>query len=407
MNKERFRTILSDIAILAICFFAGAGNYMNAAINSFQQAFPNISQSTIMLVSTLPCLIAVPVMLAAGRLVGRAVTYRQISIIGTVLIIAGGLLPFFITASWAFVLFCRAILGIGAGCYAVRNSYIIHTVPPEKLIPFTGYSTVALTIGGSAAGPIVGTLVEKSWNYAFLYNTVPVLILLFVVFGMKEPEKLPQPSLSGQGDRFGPGRLSWRIYFYALTQLLIIGTLYPMTVSGVSIFFDAYGLGSPAVAGALMSLFPLSGVIGNLFLNRIMKTFDRFTVSAMALLVILSAALCLLSRTLVAVSVSYALAGFGYHVIIGVLQVYNGLEAPPEKIAVGSTMILACKSIGIFLSSYFITLCTALFRLEGRIGVENAFLGCLIIYILLLVFSSVIDITPAESDLRHSDAECP
>ena len=77
-------------------------------------------------------------MLPAGRLVGRKLTYRFISITGTILIIVGGLLPFFITGSWACVLFCRAILGIGAGCYGVRNSYIIRSVAPEKLVSFTG-----------------------------------------------------------------------------------------------------------------------------------------------------------------------------------------------------------------------------------------------------------------------------
>ena len=386
--------ILNDISVLAICFFAGAGNYMNAAINTFQEAFPEIEQSVIMLVSTLPSVIAVPSMLLAGRLVGSKVSYKALSILGSVLIVLGGVTPFFVTGSWTFILLCRAMLGVGAGMYGVRNSFIIRSVPPEKIVLMTGLSTVALTVGGSFSGPAVGALASVGWNYAFLYDLVPVIILILVIVGMKEPEKLPEIPKDGAGGKRSAGKLSWKICFYALTQLLIIGTLYPMTVSGVSIYFDRYGLGSPALAGLVMSLFPLLGVVGNLFLNRIMKLFRRFTIPVMAFLVILGAGFSLIFHSLITTAVSYSLAGFGYHVIIGVLQVYNGLEAPPEKLAVGSTLILASKSVGIFLSSYFIMACTWAFDLKNRIGIENAFLGCIIVYALLLLFTVLVRVTP-------------
>ena len=51
--KKTSSNLLNYIAVLAICCFAGAGNYMNAAMNTFQQAFPSIDQSTIMTVFTL------------------------------------------------------------------------------------------------------------------------------------------------------------------------------------------------------------------------------------------------------------------------------------------------------------------------------------------------------------------
>lgn len=387
-------SILNYIAILAVCFFAGTGNFMNAAINTFEKAFPTVSQPTIMMVSTLPCLIAVPVMLLAGRLVGRKVSYRAVIITGTVLIILGGVTPYFIKDSWTLVLICRAVLGIGAGCYGVRNSHIIRSVPSDKLIQFTGYSTVALTVGGTAAGPVVGWLAGKGWNVPFLYDLVPVIILVLVIIGLKEPEKLPEQTLTAEKGIKGEGKLSWRIYFYALTQLLIIGTLYPMCVSGASIYFDAYGLGTPALAGTVMSLFPLFGVIGNLFLKRFMDTFKRFTIPAMGLLVIISALMVFFWHSMASVIIGYTLAGIGYHIIIGVLQVYNGIEAPPEKLAVGSTMILACKSVGIFLSSYFITLCAMIFGFKDRISVENSYVGCMIVYTLLILFTLIKDVSP-------------
>lgn len=399
-NDTRTGDTLNLIAILAICFFAGTGNYMNAAVHTFQQAFPAISQSSVMLVSTLPGLIAVPVMLLAGRLVGRRVTYRRICILGTVMILTGGLLPVVLPANWTLILICRAILGVGAGCYGVRNSFIIRSVPPEKAAALTGYSTVALTAGGSVSGVIVGALALGGWRFAFLYNLFPFFILFLVVFGLREPPT-PLPAASEASGPFGSGKLSWRIWFYALTQFLIIVSLYPMTISGVSIFFAAYGLGSSAIAGAVMSLFPLSGVVGNLFLDRILGRLRRHTIPVMTLVVISSVILCLAFHTMPAVAASYILAGFGYHIIIGTLQVYNGLEAPPDRTAAGSTMILAGKSVGIFLSGYFITLCDAVFHLRDRISLENSFLGCLFVYLALLAFSVIVDVSPKGQEVKN------
>ena len=395
------RKTLNYIAILAVCFFAGAGNFMNAAINTFQEAFPDISQSTIMLVSTLPCLISVPVMLLAGRLVGRRISYRAVSITGAALIVTGGVLPFFLTGNWYVILLCRAVLGVGAGCFGVRNSFIIRSVPPEQIISFTGYSTVALTVGGTLGGPVVGALVAKGWNYAFLYDLVPLIVLFLVIFGLREPERLPEPVPDTEKKGRSGRRLSWKIYFYALTQLLIVGTVYPMTVSGVSIFFDAYELGSPAVAGLVMSLFPLSGVLGNFFLKRIMRLFGRFTISVMCVVTVVGALVTLFFHSIAAAAVSYSLAGLGYHIIIGVLQVYNGMEAPPEKMALGSTLILACKSVGIFLSSYFITVCVWIFALKGHIDVENAYLGCAVVYGLLTLFTVCVNVAPLKDRSRE------
>ncbi len=395
------KKIMNYVAILAVCFFSGTGNFMNAAIHTFQEAFPNISQSTIMLVSTLPGLIGVPVMLLAGRLVGRKLSYRFICITGTILIILGGMMPYFITTSWAFILVCRAILGIGAGCYGIRNSFIIRSVSPEKQAAFTGYSTVALTLGGTLSGPVVGALATKSWNSAFLYNAVPIIILILVIIGMREPEPAPEEEIPAASKTSSTDKLSWKIYFYAVLQLLILGCLYPMTVSGASIFFAEYKLGSASVAGTVMSLFPLSGVIGNMFLTQIMRSLKKYTIPAMAFLVIISGALCLLFHTMIAVVISFILAGLGYHIIIGVLQVYNGLEAPPSKLAVGSTLILACKNVGIFLSSYYIILCTWIFNLPNRINVENAFLGCIIIYTLIALFTIFVNVTPSKNTAEN------
>ena len=81
-------------------FFSSPGNMMNAAIAKFMQAFPEMSQSTIMLVITLPSLISMPVMLFIGSIVGKKVNYKTIAVLAPLLTIIGGVGPYFFSSNW-------------------------------------------------------------------------------------------------------------------------------------------------------------------------------------------------------------------------------------------------------------------------------------------------------------------
>lgn len=94
---------------------------MNAAIAKFMQAFPEMSQSTIMLVITLPSLISMPVMLFIGSIVGKKVNYKTIAVLAPLL---------------------------------------AKSVPEEKLSAFTGYGMAIMSGRGALLGILVGMLAE-------------------------------------------------------------------------------------------------------------------------------------------------------------------------------------------------------------------------------------------------------
>lgn len=95
-NKNK---ILNYIAIIAMFTTAAGGTLENSAIQSFIEAWPNISTATIRLMITLPSLVSMFVMMFIGKVVGTKVSYRLVAIAGFGCMLIGGVIPFFIHPS--------------------------------------------------------------------------------------------------------------------------------------------------------------------------------------------------------------------------------------------------------------------------------------------------------------------
>ena len=94
MEHKKTLTFLNYAAILSIFFFSGGGTFMNAAVETMIQAWPELSVTMVRMVTSLPCLVSLPVAILTGRLAGRKISYRFCALFGTILILVGGWLRF-------------------------------------------------------------------------------------------------------------------------------------------------------------------------------------------------------------------------------------------------------------------------------------------------------------------------
>ena len=125
MTQKKQLKITNYAAILSIFLFSGAGSFMNAAVQTMMDAWPELSATTVRLVTSLPSLISLPITIFIGSIAGKKLSYRFCAILGTALIAIAGVAPFFLHSNWMMILFFRALVGIGVGFVAMRNSLII------------------------------------------------------------------------------------------------------------------------------------------------------------------------------------------------------------------------------------------------------------------------------------------
>lgn len=412
MTQKKQLTIMNYVAILSIFLFSGAGSFMNAAVQTMMDAWPQYSASTIRLVTSLPSLLSIPITILIGGIAGKRLSHRFCAIFGTALILIAGIAPFFFTSSWILILVFRAIVGVGVGFVAMRNSLIIQTVPEEKQASIIGYGSALMNAGGMLAGPIVGILAGFGWNYSFLFDLLALVPVLFMIFYLKEPKAAEKNPSSMNYNAFGntlssvncdsaentlssvncvAAKNNWRVYYYVAMQFVCTMALYPL-LSGMSSYMSSHHIGSAFTAGLTNSIYCLAGVLINLVLNQLLKLLKQYMLPVMCFIFSIGMGIIVFCPSVPMIMIGAILAGITFNTMMSVFQLYNGKTASSQTVTFFSTLLIAALSLGNFISVYFIELCHALFHRSTDI--ESTYFGSMICYLIMGILALVVKAAP-------------
>ncbi len=436
-------------AILSIFFFSGGGTFMNAAVQTMIEAWPQLSVTSVRMVTSLPCLVSLPVAILTGRLAGKRISYRFCAILGTALMLVGGAAPYFFHRSWTLILVFRTLLGIGVGFTGMRNALILGSVPEDKKSAMIGYGSSAMNACAMLAGLVVGILAGISWKAPFLFNLLAAAALLLVTFYLKEPEKdhtaeinmaegneteIKETENSGAtvktAEKPGKNPEGWKILVYIVLQFVLTTALYPV-LSGMSTYMAARNIGSSFTAGISTFVYGLFGVLINLILNRLIQTFRQYMLPVMCLCfsagmalvlfvpalpavlagmalvlfvpalpaVLAGVALVLFVPALPAVLAGVALISSGFNTLMSLFQVYNGKVSTPAQVGLTSTIIIAVLNLGNFASVYYINACHMIFSRASDI--ESTYFGSMLLYAAVAVLALIVKPAPKDEYKRQ------
>lgn len=370
---------LNYIAILLLFSTMGAGTFENPALQTIMNAFPDISESSIRMMITLPCLSSMITMLCIGPFAGTLLSYKNMILIGLITIFVCGILPFLIHLPWIMILVSRMTLGIGVGFCSIRNALLIKSVPQNKISQFIGYGNVIASFTVVLLSPIVGSLSHYGWQYAFLCNSFAFICFILAFFFIKEPDNI-EKSKTDKQQVMSKDKIPYIVYGYMIIQLIATCILYPL-LSGISSLLSEININDATIAGYMISLYTCGGVLSNFLLPRTEKILQKNAISYSCLMTALGNSLIIFSHHLLLVGLGIFLSGFHFSIISSLLQVYNGKMSQSYLVARTSTLILATNQLGIFLSSYFIDLTSHLNLLT--IPIKNVYFSTMIIFICL------------------------
>lgn len=407
MTQKKQLTIMNYAAILSIFLFSGAGSFMNAAMQTMMNAWPEYSAATIRLATSLPSLLSIPITILIGKIAGKHLSHRFCAIFGTLLIFSAGIAPFFFSSNWILILFFRAVVGIGVGFVAMRNSLIIQTVPDDHQASIIGYGSALMNAGGMLAGPIVGILAGYKWNFSFLFDFFALFPVLLMIFYLKEPEKnfstcnaASYCTNSMQNHHISTTvKDNWRVYYYVIMQFVCTMALYPL-LSGMSSYMDSHHIGSSFTAGMTNSIYCFAGVLINLVLNQLIKILKQYILPVMCFLFSVSMGIIVFFPTVPMIMFGAILAGISFNTMMSVFQLYNGKTASPQTVTFFSTLLIAALSLGNFVSVYFIELCHLLFH--RTTDIESTYYGSMLFYLLMGILALTLKLAPDYLHTRNN-----
>ncbi|UWG95348.1 MFS transporter [Dehalobacter sp. DCM] len=346
MNKN----VTLKVSILSIFFLNMAPTLVIPALHRLSAAFPEIPFSTIVLAQTLPCLLMIPVALISGALAGKKVKFRTMNIIGIILFIIGGITPFFLS-NFTSILLSRVLFGIGIGIISpMGNALVLKFYHGQDRVNLVGIGNVFVMSGGIMMQLASGFLCAISWQYTFLVHLIAIIPLLLVILLLPEPDK--EIENDHHKEKL---RMPFAVYGYTLMFGIMVMLNYTMVLN-ISTIMAERSLGSPALAGLVLSLFTAGGMLAGLVFGNVYKLTAKYTIALGLLITAAGLGFADFAGNIIIFALGSLVTGIGFSTVMPAVIVEIGAIAPPASIGMATGMVIALMNGGMFFSPYYMAL---------------------------------------------------
>jgi MFS family permease len=256
MKNNMLKPAILSLSLITVM----SGAAVAPAIAQIAAAFPDISQTAIKSILTLPAVFIIVFSLIAGRLSSR-MPKRSILAAGLLFYLVGGVGGGFAN-SFELLLLSRAVLGIGVGLIMpLSTGLIADFFDGEERTKLIGYSTAASNLGGIIATMTAGGLAVLSWRYTFGVYGLGLIVLILVLLFLPEPETATSASTKRQ-------KLPRVVYAWAGGAFALMIAFYAIPVN-LAIFIRDNNLGDASTAGLALAVATAWGFVAGLFYGRV------------------------------------------------------------------------------------------------------------------------------------------
>lgn len=375
-------TKLNTFAILSFCFVAYSQTAINPIINQLILAYPDVTDSTARMVSTIPAISTFIFALLAGAFVGQKIGYRTLCGLSCIFWTIGGLMPIIINQQFKYILVSRLIFGIGTGFALCYNALIINTYPENQRVVMLGLAVLMVNAGSILTQIVAGYFGEIQWQYAFyVYIICPIEFFVVLRF-LKEPliTHTNEEGKSGFNVRINGIK---KTISFSIIVLIASLSIWPIS-SGMAIFVSDRNYGSSAIAGAILSVYTLGGALAGSMIKTT-KKLNGYAIPIVFAVISVGFAIILMSNNLLLLALGAILCGMGYFSIKPMLTLLLSYELPKKTMAFSSTVLLAATNLGIFISNVWIELMNTMLAHFFNSELERSFFAGIVINALIAV----------------------
>lgn len=342
---------LGAAAILTLYLISMGAMVITPAMATFAAHFEG---KNVAWFSTLPTLFVVVGTFISGKVMGKKMKYRTLTILATLLYLIGGCAPAFFD-NYALTLVCRAILGVGLGMLSpLGSALIIGLYKGQKQASMLGYGTLCMNAGGIVLQMVGGALAEINWQLVFFGHAFCLLGLIMAFF-LPEPEA-PAPEAAVEA---GPKeKMSKAVYGIAILFCLFNILNYPIMMN-ISTLFVERGAGTATNAATSLSLYTVAGCVAGLVFGKIFQFAKKWSISLGYLLCGLGALVLYVGSNQLIMTIGMMMIGFGFSIIMPAFLAWVGLATPASTVAAATSLVMALMNLGGFISTFWLNLLSA------------------------------------------------
>jgi MFS family permease len=355
MNEIKKETntgsFLAVLGVMAAFLVSQNAFIINPALSSLAAEYPNMPYSSILLLSTIVTLFAMPFSIIGGIVVGKKAKYKTICCLATILVFAGGLAPYFVKPYTA-VLVLRIVVGIGTGLMVpLGNALVMRLYTGQKQANLLGLGTSVMNIAGIVYQIIAGIVCAVSVNYTWLLYLFMIIPFFLMLFFLPEPEKIVTQTAEAHGKKT---KLPITVYIVSLAYGTLFMMYYPLLLN-MSAIVEGEGLGTAALAGTILSMYSIGGMIAGFAFGLVMKALGRkWTIPVCLVIHVLALGICYYAKSPVILMAGVIVTGITIFTIWPAVMTDFTATLPQESVAGAGGIFSAVLSFGGFLASPFV-----------------------------------------------------
>lgn len=322
--------------------------------------FPDVSQTMIQNLISIPCIVIIPTTLIVGKLM-QITAKKYIVLVGIVCFFIGGVSPAFMT-SFTAILAMRALLGVGVGvCQVVSTALAVENFEGVEQEKVQGMLQTFQMLGAAFMVFVGGSLADIKWSYAFYVHflAVAAFILVLAFIMVRKPVRKTE---SGEKQKVHLTAKTWGWAAYML-GLFIVFQIYNI---GYSYIIDIKGLGTASDAGLGVAFFTIAGMVMGIIYGGVVKVVKNYSIALACGLIIVSYICITFANSLIMCYAGSVFYGLSVAMAIPGVFFNTGLSTDARSASMAVSIVTCAQNFGQFLCPYIVN------PIAGGLDSENS-----------------------------------
>lgn len=371
------------IGVLAVSAMGMASLAITPSYAAIARTFA-LSNTGVQMLTSLPNLFMMIAGIVVGKLTAAKLNLKILTLAAIVLIVLGGFMPLVYNSSFAFLMGCSCLVGLGQGACTNLSQVLISQLLPKKLQQSTmGLTTTFTNIGGiifiMGGGQLAASSswINNYWIYIFSLLVLVVAILLIPL----SPRDLNE-DLSNTKSNHGI-KLNKYVFYCAFWAFLIM-MLNNVLNNNISLFIVQEKLGGTSEAALTSTLSLVGGMLCGFIVGIIGKKFKYTSISIAYLLYGLSYLLIAYSNSLLIVIIGSFIVGAAMSIAMGTFPYLISISVNKNSISMALGVYTAINAVGGVISPFVINPITTTLSKVGFNAFSVGSVIALIIYVAIL-----------------------
>lgn len=385
--RKAVSPLMLKVAILCVAIQDIGAGAAAPALARIINAFPTINPSTVMMITTIPCLVTIFVSPLYGKL-SEYFRKRTLITFAMICFLIGGITPAFLN-NMTLILLMRAVLGIGVGIFIPVGVNLITDFFEDQHERDTmiGLNMTFANIGGMFFQLAGGYLASIDWHYCFYAYIFSILMFAVIFFFLPEPEKKHKAEIKDKNQAKLPGRIIPIILVY-----FIFNILWFAMITNTSIMIENSHYGDPSKTGIALTLYTFGSLVIGMLFGSIIKALKAYTLPFGYFVSAVGYFICFFSMNLAMVYAGTFIAGLGIGITISATYSKVSIAVPQAAVAMCLSLTVSAMALGQFVQPFVYDI---VFKLLGMTHGRAAFVisaSCMLCMCFIMLIYNVVSL---------------